>query len=1413
MKKLLVLFLSCFIFACTSSFDTSEDSGKKDSDVQSKKELSEPIFSPSAMQIDDQTEITIKFDDGAECYYTIDGKKPDKEDGKKYTGPFTLAKSTTVRVGLFKEGYEDLFVLRYYEVEPKSTENSVYLDSLSISGIDDLEFNKLTTNYGFNVPNAMDKAVFYPRAAFGTITVNGTVCETGKNVAVSLKEGENSVVIRVENAGLSKNYIVKIVRQSKNPSNNAKLQKLSVNNGTLIPVFSSDIFAYTIDVDYDVSNISLSYETEDSAAVANASVTNPKDVSLNVGKNEITITVIAEDGKTTQNYSVNVNRADKPAANISCKLLSVSVNGETLNVKSEMETTVDASSVTISAVPEDSKCTVTIDGNVGTEATLNLTDDKSIIIKVDSGSGTFVTYTLKVVVVKKSNAALTSVKVGSSSIGTIQSNMGLNVKEKTVIVTVEANEYAKSVMIDGVETKTATVTVVESDATFGNKSVKITLTDSEGNPVNYYLTLTYQEVVTGKIVVHAYNYTHIWAWNKTNETDNYTGGVWPGTAMTKEEDSDWYTFTIEKTTSMVIFSNGGAGQTPNLEITEGEWWYKDGKWAAYPEDKVPPTVSIVTPTAGANVSGDAVTVEAEANDDREMAYVDFYIDGKKEKTVKALPYSFQWNSACVKNGTHTLKAVAYDASGNSASTEEIEITTSNANIPPKAVISGSKRAVVGSTKSYRGTGSSDINGEIVSYKWSITGAASLDSDDKNSVNITFPNSVSTYTLTLTVTDDVGDTDTTSIDIETYVGTETNWDFRDETIYFAITTRFYDGDKSNNVHCWDENAATPEDDPSWRGDFKGLIEKLDYIKALGFSAVWITPVVENCSGLDYHGYHAMNFSKVDPRYESDDVDFQTLIDEVHARDMKIVLDVVFQHTGNFGEDTLAPMFVKDYVNGDHEDINSILQPHPNTLLDWNAYLAAPGAAQYQMRLALMKNTDGVNHDTSNIYHHYGHGNWDTFSSQWMQIAGDCVDINTENPKALNYIVKAYSQYIEMGVDAFRVDTVKHIPRLVFNKVLNPAFHEAAESAGNNKFFMFGEVCARANEVEYRNTPNMSSYFYTWDEEKNYPWDDSETSWDDYVMFETEMLQADLESGSKMFEHTNANSAQQQGLDYAQGKSHNRSSDNHALNGNKYHTPDHTHHSGLNVIDFPMHWNFNSASSAYGARTGDSKYNDATFNVVYVDSHDYSPSDDCFNRYNKGTDAWAENFSLMFTFRGIPCMYYGSEIEFQAGKIIDKGGLEALCDTGRAYFGDHLEGSVSVSDFGVWSNATGAMKETLEYPLAKHLQRLAQIRRSVTALRKGQYSTEGCSGSMSFKRRYTDENEDSFVLVTISGSSTFTGLPGGTYIDCITGDSQTIGEGGSITATCSGKGNMRVYVLDTAKSPAPGKIGTDTDWLKK
>ena len=152
---------------------------------------------------------------------------------------------------------------------------------------------------------------------------------------------------------------------------------------------------------------------------------------------------------------------------------------------------------------------------------------------------------------------------------------------------------------------------------------------------------------------------------------------------------------------------------------------------------------------------------------------------------------------------------------------------------------------------------------------------------------------------------------------TFVGERS--DFRDETVYFTITTRFYDGDTGNNIHCWDDGQANnPDSDPAWRGDFKGLIQKLDYIKALGFSAIWITPVVENASGIDYHGYHAYDFSKVDPRYESVGFTYQDLIDACHNKGIKVIQDIVLNHTGNFGERNLFHMFDKEttpYVNKD------------------------------------------------------------------------------------------------------------------------------------------------------------------------------------------------------------------------------------------------------------------------------------------------------------------------------------------------------------------------------------------------------------------------------------------------------------------------------------------------------------------
>lgn len=637
---------------------------------------------------------------------------------------------------------------------------------------------------------------------------------------------------------------------------------------------------------------------------------------------------------------------------------------------------------------------------------------------------------------------------------------------------------------------------------------------------------------------------------------------------------------------------------------------------------------------------------------------------------------------------------------------------------------------------------------------------------------------------------------------TFIGGRT--DFRDETIYFVMTTRFYDGDPSNNTQCWD-NQERNQGDPAWRGDFKGLIEKLDYIKALGFTAVWITPVVENASGYDYHGYHAMNFSKVDKRYESEDVSFQSLIDAAHERGMKIILDIVLNHTGNFGEENLCKLFTRDWTKN-QATIDDCMIPYTQSQggkLPDN-YLSLPGGNQYNVRLAQMKNTDGQNHDVNNYWHHVGNEwNWDDYSRWYGQIAGDCVDLNTENPFVSNYLVKCYGEFIKMGVDGFRIDTSGHISRLTFNKAFIPQFTALAEQYKEKRnggpFFMYGEVCARDRNVTYRNHENCSPYFYTWKETKNYAWNESETSWNGIVVKE----------GAKG-SHTNINSVDAQGIDY-QDDYGMPTSNNAFLNGNSYHTPDYSSHSNFNVIDFPMHWNFRSAAEAWSVKGGDNLYNDATYNVVYVDSHDYAPDGAPEStRFNQSQDTWAENLSLMFTFRGIPCVYYGSEIEFRKGSVIDNGPNIALRETGRAYFGGYIKGEINVSDFAQYTNAKGNIAATLSHPLAMHIQRLNQIRAAVPALRKGQYSTDGCSGSFAFKRRYIDDTTDSYALISISGGATFSNILNGTYVDCITGDTKTV-TNGTLSVSCSGKGNIRVYVLNTDKTTAPGKIGQDGKYI--
>lgn len=660
------------------------------------------------------------------------------------------------------------------------------------------------------------------------------------------------------------------------------------------------------------------------------------------------------------------------------------------------------------------------------------------------------------------------------------------------------------------------------------------------------------------------------------------------------------------------------------------------------------------------------------------------------------------------------------------------------------------------------------------------------------------------------------------------------DMREETIYFVMTTRFYDGDTGNDVHCWDDGTAgNGDDDPAWRGDFKGLGEKLDYIKALGFSAIWVTPVVTNASGYDYHGYHAMDLSTVDARYESSDYTYEDLIHDAHQKGMKIIQDVVLQHTGNFGESHFCDLFTKDTTK-DLGNLQESLIP-TQYLLDTyglkspEEYWAQKPGVQYQQRLNLMKNVtySGDNGNSTgpqpadqdfsmnkisqsdtynpNNYYHTGYfqsPNYDDWTTKFSQIAGDCVDLNTENPAVAEYVVDSYSKYMDMGVDGFRVDTVRHIPRLSLNIMFNDQLMDAAKAAGKPNFYMFGEICTRYTSVWYRGHAEESTPYYTW-KESNSKWADS-WNWGTSASDINDNMNLVLQH---YLEEDNYNGD----MDSTQPKS-----DNAFLDGITYHGSDRSMASGMDAIDFQMHRMFGSAKNAYNfAVNNDQYYNDATYSVMYVDSHDYAPEQpDETTRFTGGTQTWAENMDLMFTFRGIPCVYYGSEVEFKKGELIDKGLLISLENSGRAYFGDYLEGTVKATDFSEYT-ASGTVADTLASPLSKHLSKVNAIRRAIPALQKGQYtasSTYVTGGDMSYVRRYTDDNTDSLALVSISSGATFKNIPNGKYVDAVTGDVKYVTDG-TLTVPELAKANMRVYVCCASGfTGIDGQIGGDSAYAK-
>ena len=235
----------------------------------------------------------------------------------------------------------------------------------------------------------------------------------------------------------------------------------------------------------------------------------------------------------------------------------------------------------------------------------------------------------------------------------------------------------------------------------------------------------------------------------------------------------------------------------------------------------------------------------------------------------------------------------------------------------------------------------------------------------------------------------------------------------DVLYMLMPDRFASGRTDNDQVKGMRAYKNDRSQPSLRhgGDLEGIRQHLDYFKELGVTALWFTPVLENDSPdhgtqSTYHGYATTNYYRVDPRFGSNE-EYRQLCDEAHEKGLKIVMDMIFNHSG-FEHPWVADMPTQDWFNT------------PEWLLPENqaksvALKTMDGDAKVNEKYlqTSYKLTPVVDPYASKIDMHETVDGW---------FVPTMPDLNQRNPHVIKYLIQNSIWWIEtVGIDGIRMDT--------------------------------------------------------------------------------------------------------------------------------------------------------------------------------------------------------------------------------------------------------------------------------------------------------------------------------------------------------------------------------------------------------